>query len=97
MVHVGTLRGRSFSDCFIIVDEAENITTNIAKLIIGRIGEGSQIVFCGDEKQTDKFLYEKNSGMLAVIKALKGNSLFGTVELKQGVRSRTAECAELIQ
>jgi predicted ribonuclease YlaK len=48
-VHLGYIRGRSFQNSIIFVDEAENLTTDNVKLIIGRAGQGSEIWFLGDE------------------------------------------------
>lgn len=95
-VHVGYLRGRNFNNSILVVDEAENITDKIARLIIGRVGEGSSVVFLGDERQADSTAFNKNGGLAALTRSLKGNPLFGAVELKKSERSRTAELAELI-
>jgi len=47
------MRGRSFDNCFIICDEAQNITTHELKMLLTRVGEGSTIVLNGDIQQTD--------------------------------------------
>ena len=47
------MRGRSFSNSFIIVDEAQNITTEEVKMLLTRVGEGSKIVLNGDIQQSD--------------------------------------------
>ncbi|CAL9992894.1 PhoH-like phosphate starvation-inducible [Vibrio phage D479] len=52
------VRGKTFDNCFIIVDEAQNLTKTEVKTIMTRIGEGSKMVFCGDLKQDDhKMIY----------------------------------------
>lgn len=48
-----TIRGRSFEDAFIIIDEAQNLTTEEAISIITRLGEGSTLLLLGDPFQTD--------------------------------------------
>lgn len=48
-----TMRGRSFSDAFVIVDEAQNLTPAEMFLVVTRIGEGSQLVITGDLNQKD--------------------------------------------
>ena len=48
-VHLGYLRGRNFNNSIILVDEAENLTTDNVKLIVGRAGENSELWFLGDE------------------------------------------------
>jgi phosphate starvation-inducible PhoH-like protein len=47
------MRGRSFDNAFIIVDEAQNITTHELKMLLTRVGEGSTIVLNGDAQQSD--------------------------------------------
>ena len=53
IVPFGYLRGRSFKDCYILLDEAQNTTREQMELILTRIGEGSRIVVSGDLKQSD--------------------------------------------
>lgn len=96
-IHVGFLRGRSFSDSIIIVDEAENLTAEIVKLILGRVGEKSELILLGDEHQTDMDVFKRNGGIAAMINSLKGHELFGTIELQKPERSRVAEVASLIK
>jgi len=47
--HLGYIRGRSFKNSIILIDEAENLTTDNIKLILGRVGEGSELWILGDE------------------------------------------------
>ena len=47
------LRGRTFVDSFIIVDEAQNVTHNQMETVIGRLGKGSKMAICGDIAQID--------------------------------------------
>jgi len=47
------MRGRSFENSFIIVDETQNITTHELKMLLTRVGEGSIIVLNGDVQQSD--------------------------------------------
>jgi phosphate starvation-inducible PhoH-like protein len=49
----GFLRGNTFINCFILVDEAQNATMKQTELMIGRLGLGSKMVFCGDMSQCD--------------------------------------------
>ena len=96
-VHLGYLRGRNFNNSIILVDEAENLTTDNVKLIVGRAGENSELWFLGDESQTDSDIFRKNSGIASLINSLKGNKLFGTVELQKSERSEVAQCAAIIK
>lgn len=90
------LRGRSFENCLIYVSEGQNITTEIAKLLLGRIGEGSTLIINGDTHQTDRKVYENDNGVLKMIERLTGNELFGYVYLSQTLRSATANLANLL-
>ena len=47
------MRGRSFDNSFIIVDETQNITTHELKMLLTRVGEGTTIVLNGDVQQSD--------------------------------------------
>lgn len=53
MAPLALMRGRSFENAFIIVDEAQNITTHELKMLLTRVGEGSTIVLNGDAQQSD--------------------------------------------
>ena len=53
MATLALMRGRSFDNAFIIVDEAQNITTHELKMLLTRVGEGSTIVLNGDAQQSD--------------------------------------------
>lgn len=90
------LRGRSFENCLIYVSEGQNITTEIAKLLLGRVGEGSTLIINGDTHQTDRKVYENDNGVLKMIERLTGNKLFGYVYLSQTLRSATANLANLL-
>lgn len=95
-IHLGYIRGRSFRNSIILVDEAENLTTDNVKLIIGRAGPGSEVWFLGDESQTDSDIFRKNSGIASLINSLGGNPLFGTIELQKSERSAVAQLAAII-
>lgn len=56
------MRGRSFKNSFIIADEMQNATPNQMKMVLTRLGEGSEMVVTGDIKQTDR--KENNNGLL---------------------------------
>jgi PhoH-like ATPase len=94
-VHLGHVRGRSFSNSVIIVSESNNLTRDHVKLLIGRVGENSIIIFEGDTSQTDKKVFETDSGIEALRYVLAGNPLFGAVDLDKSERSRVAELSNL--
>ncbi len=64
------MRGRTLSDCFIILDEAQNTTREQMKMFLTRIGEGSKAVVTGDITQID-LPRRQNSGLLNVIPVLE--------------------------
>ena len=90
------LRGRSITDEFVVVDEAQNIELSALKVVLTRMAQGSKVVFCGDLGQVDNPYISPYGGMAALIEKLKGTSLFGHVTLSKGVRSPLAEYAATI-
>ena len=96
-VHLGYLRGRNFDNSIILVDEAENLTTDNIKLITGRVGKNSTLWVLGDESQTDSDIFRKNSGITSLLHSLKDEPLFGTVELQKSERSSVAQLAAKIK
>lgn len=95
LAFLATMRGRSISNSIILVTEAQNLTRDLANMIISRVGEGSVIIFDFDLDQIDKKNFEKDNGMLTMVEALKGNKLFGIVELDLIERSEVAKLASL--
>lgn len=80
------MKGLSVEDTFMLVDEAEDLTTKIIKMIGTRLGRNSVVTFSGDYNQSeDKFLHD--NGLLNAINKLKGNQLVGIVVLDRDVRS----------
>lgn len=93
--HLSTLRGRDLKNSLILVDEAENLLTTNIQLLLGRVAEGSQIIFCADVKQCD-YKDITMSGIPQLIRGLAGNPLFGMVKLIKSERSKVAACADLL-
>jgi len=56
------MRGRTFPNCFVIVDECQNITHQQTEMMLGRLGKGGKMVFCGDLTQVD-LKSKKDSGI----------------------------------
>ncbi len=90
------LRGRSITDEFVVVDEAQNIELSALKVVLTRMATGSKVVFCGDLGQVDNPYISPYGGMAALIEKMKGSPLFGHVTLSKGVRSPLAEHAATI-
>lgn len=93
--HLSTLRGRDLKNSIILVDEAENLLITNIQLLLGRVSQGSQIIFCADTKQCD-YKDEKMSGIPKMIEKLSGNPLFGMIRLVKSERSVVAATADLL-
>ncbi len=88
------IRGRSLSNSFFIVDEAQNLTPHEIKTIITRAGEGTKIIFTGDIHQIDSpYLDIKSNGLSYLTDKLKGQDIFAHINLVKGERSYLAELA----
>lgn len=88
------IRGRSLSNIFFIIDEAQNLTPHEVKTIITRAGEGTKIVFTGDVEQIDSpYLDTQSNGLTYLSDKMKGQNLFAHMNLLKGERSYLAELA----
>lgn len=90
------IRGRSFEKSIVYVTEGQNMTTEIAKLVIGRLGEGSELWINADTHQTDKKLFDDDNGVNKMIERLQGHKLFSYVYMPKTERSEVAELATLL-
>jgi len=88
------IRGRSISNAFIIIDEAQNLTTHELKTIITRVGEGTKIVLTGDVEQIDNVYIDATSnGLTHAVEKFKKFELASHVTLLKGERSKVATFA----
>jgi len=88
------IRGRSLSNVYFIVDEAQNLSPHEVKTIITRAGEGTKIVFTGDVYQIDTpYLDSESNGLSYIIDKLENQDLYAHVTLKKGERSALSEIA----
>jgi len=91
------IRGRSISNAFIIIDEAQNLTSHELKTIITRVGEGTKIILTGDIEQIDNaYIDETSNGLTYAVEKFKSHSLAGHVTLLRGERSAVATLASKI-
>lgn len=91
---IAYIRGRSLSNVFFIVDEAQNLTPHEIKTIITRAGEGTKMVFTGDIQQIDSpYLDTQSNGLSYMADKMKGQPIFAHVNLVKGERSYLAELA----
>jgi PhoH-like ATPase len=88
------IRGRSLSNIFFIVDEAQNLTPHEIKTIISRAGENTKIVFTGDVFQIDTpYLDSQSNGLSYLIDRVKDHPLYAHIKLEKGERSDLANLA----
>ncbi|WP_334133489.1 PhoH family protein [Tepidimonas sp.] len=88
------MRGRTFLNKFVIIDEAQNLTPKQMKTLITRAGPGTKLVCMGNLAQIDTpYLTEGSSGLTYVVDRFKGWPHGGHVTLARGERSRLADFA----
>lgn len=88
------IRGRSLTETYCIIDEAQNLTPHEVKTIITRAGENTKMVFTGDLQQIDSpYLDSQSNGLAYMIDKMKGQNIFAHVNLVKGERSELSELA----
>ena len=88
------MRGRTFINKFLIIDEAQNLTPKQMKTMVTRAGPGTKVVCLGNIAQIDTpYLTEGSSGITYVVDRFKGWAHSGHVTLQRGERSRLADHA----
>ena len=91
------IRGRSISNAFIIIDEAQNLTKHEIKTIITRIGEGTKIILTGDVEQIDNvYVNETSNGLAHAVENFKEYHISGHMTFKKGERSEVATLASKV-
>ena len=91
------MRGRTFVNKFLIIDEAQNLTPKQVKTLVTRAGPGTKILCLGNIAQIDTpYLTEGSSGLTYVVDRFKGWAHSGHVTLARGERSRLADHASEI-
>ncbi len=88
------MRGRTFINKFVIIDEAQNLTPKQMKTLITRAGPGTKIICLGNVDQIDTpYLTEFSSGLTFVVDHFKSWNYSGHIKLQRGERSRLADFA----
>jgi phosphate starvation-inducible protein PhoH and related proteins len=88
------MRGRTFKNCLVILDEAQNTTTNEIKMFLTRIGDDCQVIINGDVSQTD---LRETSGLRTVIHLIKSRMMpIPVVEFTRADIVRSGICAEWV-
>jgi phosphate starvation-inducible PhoH-like protein len=91
------MRGRTFKKAFIVADEMQNATPNQMKMLLTRLGEGSEMVVTGDLNQADRL---KDNGLIDFISHLESrgpNKHLDIVRFEQGDIERHAAVKEVLQ
>jgi len=90
IIPVGFLRGFNFSNCIVIVDEAQNCSETQLELILGRLCFGSKLIICGDSAQID-LKNKKDSGFDFICKHMKDITGFNIITLQTNHRHPIVE------
>ena len=85
IVPVSFMRGRNFTNCLVVIDEAQNLTDTQTELLLTRICHGSKMIFCGDGAQID-LRDRKQSGFDVVCKHMKEVPSFEVITLEKNHR-----------
>jgi PhoH-like ATPase len=85
------IRGRTLSDCYVIIDEAQNLEKMVLLTALSRLGKNSKVVLTHDIAQRDNLRVGKYDGIMSIISSLRGNDIFAHICLQKSERSRVAE------
>jgi phosphate starvation-inducible PhoH-like protein len=89
------MRGRTFKNCLVILDEAQNTTINEIKMFLTRIGDDCQVIINGDVSQTD---LRETSGLRTVMHLIKSRMMpIPVVEFTRNDIVRSGICAEWVK
>lgn len=89
---LGFMRGATFDNAIVLVDECQNMTEREFKLLLTRIGEGTKVIFSGDSRQVDM----PNSGLMSTIERLKFIPEIGVIEFQPQDIVRSKLCKDII-
>jgi PhoH-like ATPase len=84
------IRGRSLTDEFVVIDEAQNLERTVLLTALSRIGRNSRVVLTHDVAQRDNLRVGRHDGIASVIETLKGHPLFAHITLTRSERSPVA-------
>jgi len=88
------IRGRSISNRFVVIDEAQNLTPLEVKTVITRMGRAAKVVLTGDPYQIDNpYVDADSNGFTYLVNRFRAESLAAHIELRKGERSPLAELA----
>jgi len=91
------IRGRSITNAYIVIDEAQNLTNHELKTIITRVGDDTKIILTGDIGQIDNvYIDEASNGLTYAVEKFKKHGIAGHITLKKGERSTVATLASKV-
>jgi len=91
---ISYIRGRSFQNVILIIDELQNVGKDVVKTILSRVGENTFVVVSGDPSQIDvSYLSKNNNGLTHLINKFRGQDFYGHVTFTKCVRSEVSEAA----
>jgi len=91
------MRGRTFNDCFVILDEAQNASLEQLEMIVTRIGENCKLVINGDPKQTDLRKYNNRAGLKVVQDIVRGVDNVSVIEFESEDIVRSKVVTEIVK
>ncbi len=84
------IRGRTLTDVFVIIDEAQNLERSVLLTALSRLGPGSRVVLTHDVAQRDNLRVGRHDGIASVVASLRGHELFAHITLTRSERSAVA-------
>jgi len=84
------IRGRTLTDVFVIIDEAQNLERSVLLTALSRLGQGSEVILTHDVAQRDNLRVGRRDGIASVIASLRGHELFAHISLNRSERSAIA-------
>lgn len=90
------VRGRTFSNSWIIVDESQNLSKSTILTLLSRVGHSSKIILTHDVSQRDNHRVGRWEGIYEVVSRFHGNKLFGHVSMTKSERSELAQTASAL-
>jgi PhoH-like ATPase len=84
------IRGRSLTDAFVVIDEAQNLERMVLLTALSRLGRNSRVVLTHDVAQRDNLRVGRHDGVVSVIETLRGHPLFAHITLTRSERSPIA-------
>ena len=84
------IRGRTLTDSWVVIDEAQNLKRSVLLTALSRIGPNSRVVLTHDVTQRDNLRVGRHDGVLTVVNDLQGHPLFAHMSLSRSERSAVA-------